>query len=59
MESTTSKYDVWEVDVSIYEKGSIYVAKNGEDFLTNKKVHKAGFVNYVGMGIDARVSYNF
>lgn len=33
--------------------------KNGEDYLTNKTVHKTGFVNYVGIGIDARVSYNF
>lgn len=45
--------------MSTYEKGDIFVVKNGQDHLTNKKVHKTGFVNYVGIGIDARVTYNF
>lgn len=43
----------------MYDQGEIYVVKNKTDFLTDKKVHKTGFVNYVGIGIDARVTYNF
>jgi hypothetical protein len=47
------------MEMSLYEKGQIYHAKNGEDLLTDKRFHKTGFVNYVGLGIDGRVSYNF
>lgn len=59
MNSDTISYDVWEVEISVYDQGEIYVVKNKTDFLTDKKVHKTGFVNYVGIGIDARVTYNF
>lgn len=57
--SSVSKYDVWQVEISVFEKGGIYKVKDKQDFLTDKKVYSSGFVNYVGVGIDARVSYNF
>jgi diacylglycerol kinase (ATP) len=59
VESAVSDYDIWEVKISTYRNGDISFAKNKEDFWTGKQEYQKSFSNYLGLGVDARVTYAF
>ena len=38
----------------------MFAVKNKQDFSLGKQlIYKTGFVNYMGLGLDARISYHF
>jgi diacylglycerol kinase (ATP) len=59
VKASKQKFDLWDVSISTFEGGKITPSSSNVEQEETKTELSKTFSNYVGIGIDARVSYHF
>jgi diacylglycerol kinase (ATP) len=59
LSATICKYDIWDLEMELYEGGDVRRIKNKQEVIVEDKHIKRSFSNYFSLGIDARIGYSF